>query len=77
MQKAGDDGASRVEEKEVSDYLLKDFAPVITSLARHLVFLDIPRECKSDSITSPASMPSIPGSLTLAASQNSGHYPPG
>lgn len=24
-------------------YLLKDFAPMIASLARHLVFLDIPR----------------------------------
>lgn len=56
-------------------YLLKDFAPVIASLARHLVSLDIPRECKSDSITSAAPMPSTPGSLALAGSQGSGHYP--
>lgn len=46
-------------------YLLKDFALVITSLARHLVFLGISREWKSDSITSAAPMPSALGSVAL------------
>lgn len=46
-------------------YLLKDFAPVSASLARHLVSLGIPREWKSDSITSAALMPSTSGWLVL------------
>ena len=56
-------------------YLLKYFAPVMVSLARQLVFTVIPAEWKSGGISSAALTPFILGSLALAGSQGSGHYP--